>query len=135
MLQKKIARLHRKMLICDKDQQVLETKQIVINALIKIIKKNKKKKEEIEEDIRQIEQIRLFIGNKTEYEMCSIRIDNQMACIALTPTPKINEGAYDIEERLINSNYIALYEILKKYNLICNDILSSEDYKKSLQTY
>ena len=72
LLLQKITDLEKELTITGDDEQILETKQIVINELIRIRqkKKLKKQKEKLETDIKQVGQLDLCIG---DYNTCYIQ--------------------------------------------------------------
>ena len=69
---KKIMVLEKALTITDGDEQILETQQIVIDELIRIREKekNKKQKEKLENDIKQVQKLDLYIG---DYNTCYIQ--------------------------------------------------------------
>ena len=119
LLLPKITGLEKKIMITDDDEQILETKQVVINELICIRKKKKmkKEKEELEMDIKSVERLDLCIG---KYDTCYIReiyINGVVGCLVYD-REKGKENNYIGELNLINQEYSKLYQILNKYNLI-----------------
>lgn len=119
LLLQKITDLERELTITGDDEQILETKQIVINELIRIRqkKKLKKQKEKLETDIKQVGQLDLCIG---DYDTCYIQkiyINGVAGCLVYDREKGI-ENNYIGELNLINQEYSILYQILNRYDLI-----------------
>ena len=119
LLLHKINVLEQSLTITDEDKKILETKQIIINELIRLIEKgrDKKQKEKIKDDMKCIEQLDLCLGDYSECYMQKIYINNQ-ACYLVYDCEKGKDNNYIGELNLINQEYSILYEILKRYDLI-----------------
>lgn len=119
LLLQKINDLEKKLTITDDDEQILETKQIVINELICIRqkKKIKKQKEKLETDIRQIGKLDLCIGDYNTCYIQKIYINGVVGCLVYDQE-KGKENNYIGELNLINQDYLILYQILNRYGLI-----------------
>ena len=119
LLLQKIADLEKKLTINVDDEQMLETKQLVINELIHIRKKKKlkKEKEKLENDIKQVGQLDLCIGDYNTCYIQKIYINGMAGCLVYD-REKGKENNYIGELNLINQEYSILYQILKRYGLI-----------------
>ena len=118
LLTEKIEKLERDLLILEADEEILETKQIVINELINIAKrKYGKKKKEVLQDIKCIEQLNLCMGNYSGFYKSKIYVQNQI-CYLVYDSDKGKENNYMGERNLVNQHYSILFHILEKYNLI-----------------
>lgn len=115
----KIRDLENELIITDQDEQILETKQVVINKLIEIRqkKKLKKQKEKLETDIKQVGQLNLCMGDYTTYYIQKINIKGVSGCLVYD-LEKGKENNYMGELNLINEDYSILYQILNRYDLI-----------------
>lgn len=119
LLMEKIRGLENELIITDQDEQILETKQVVINELIEIRqkKKFKKQKEKLETDIKQVGQLNLCMGDYTTYYIQKINIKGVSGCLVYD-LEKGKENNYMGELNLINEDYSILYQILNRYDLI-----------------
>lgn len=119
LLMDKIRDLENELIITDQDEQILETKQVVINKLIEIRqkKKLKKQKEKLETDIKQVGQLNLCMGDYTTYYIQKINIKGVSGCLVYD-LEKGKENNYMGELNLINEDYSILYQILNRYDLI-----------------
>ena len=119
LLLQKIADLEKELTITGDDEQILETKQIVINELIRIRqkKKLKKQKEKLETDIKQVGQLDLCIGDYNTCYIQKIYINGVVGCLVYD-REKGKENNYIGELNLINQEYSILYQILNRYDLI-----------------
>ena len=119
LLLQKIQKLESQLTIKSDDEQTLETKQIVINELIKIRQKNhsKKQKEIIENEINQVSRLDLCISNYNKVHIQKIYI-NGFTCCLVYDNKKGKGNNYTGKSNLINQEYAILYEILNKYQLI-----------------
>ena len=119
LLLQKITDLEKELMITGDDEQILETKQIVINELIRIRqkKKLKKQKEKLETDIKQVEQLDLCIGDYNTCYIQKIYINGVVGCLVYD-REKGKENNYIGELNLINQEYSILYQILNRYNII-----------------
>lgn len=119
LLLQKITDLEKKLTITVDDEKILETKQVVINELIRIRqkKKLKKQKEKLETDIKRVGQLELYIG---DYSTCYIQkiYINGMNGYLVYDREKGKENNYIGELNLINQEYSILYQILNRYDLI-----------------
>ena len=119
LLLKKIMVLEKALTITDGDEQILETQQIVIDELIRIREKekNKKQKEKLENDIKQVQKLDLYIG---DYNTCYIQkiYINEAVGYLVYDRKKGKENNYIGELNLINQEYAILYKILNKHELI-----------------
>ena len=93
----KISGLENELIITDQDEQILETKQVVINQLIEIRqkKKFKKQKEKLETDIKQVGQLNLCMGDYTTYYIQKINIKGVSGCLV-----------YDLEKGKENNTLV-----------------------------
>ena len=130
LLLQKITDLERELTITGDDEQILETKQIVINELIRIRqkKKLKKQKEKLETDIKQVGQLDLCIGDYNTCYIQKIYINGVVGCLVYD-REKGKENNYIGELNLINQDYSILYQILNRYDLISY----CENEKKEVQ--
>ena len=119
LLLQKITDLEKELTITGDDEQILETKQIVINELIRIRqkKKLKKQKEKLETDIKQVGQLDLCIGYYNACYIQKIHINGVVGCLVYD-REKGKENNYIGELNLINQEYSILYQILNRYDLI-----------------
>lgn len=119
LLLQKITELEKKLTITNNDEQFLETKQIVINELIRIRQKKilKKQKESLETDIKRVEQLDLCLGDYIEFHIQKIYINGKDGYLVYD-LEKGKENNYMGEFNLINQEYSLLYQILNKYELI-----------------
>ena len=119
LLLQKITDLEKELTITGDDEQILETKQIVINELIRIRqkKKLKKQKEKLETDIKQVGQLDLCIGDYNACYIQKIYINGVVGCLVYD-REKGKENNYIGELNLINQEYSILYQILNRYDLI-----------------
>ena len=119
LLLQKITDLEKKLTITGDDEQILETKQIVINELIRIRqkKKLKKQKEKLETDIKQVGKLDLCIGDYNTCYIQKIYINGAVGCLVYD-REKGKENNYIGGLNLINQEYSILYQILNKYELI-----------------
>lgn len=119
LLLKKIEDLEKKLTITSDDEQTLETKQIVINELIRIRqkKKLKKQKEKLENDINQVGKLDLCINDYNTCYIQKIYINGVVGCLVYD-REKGKENNYIGELNLINQEYSILYQILNRYELI-----------------
>lgn len=83
LLLKKIMKLEKKITITSDDEKILEMKQVVINELIRLRlkKKLKKQKEKLENDIKQIGQLNLCIGDYSKCYIQKIYINGTAGCL------------------------------------------------------
>ena len=112
LLMEKIRGLENELIITDQDEQILETKQVVINELIEIRQKKK-----LETDIKQVGQLNLCMGDYTTYYIQKINIKGVSGCLVYD-LEKGKENNYMGELNLINEDYSILYQILNRYDLI-----------------
>ena len=119
LLLEKIKNLENEIIITDKDEKILEMKQVVIHELIRLrgIRKFKKQKKQLEIDIKQVQKLNLFVEEYDEYHIENICI-NGSAGYLLYDQEKGKENNYIGENHLINRDYSILYQILKRYDLI-----------------
>ena len=119
LLLQKIKDLEKELTITGDDEQILETKQIVINELIRIRqkKKIKKQKEKLETDIKQIGKLDLCIGDYSTCYIQKIYINGVVGCLVYD-RERGKENSYIGELNLINQEYSKLYQILNRYELI-----------------
>ena len=118
MLQK-IMSLENELTITSDDEQILETKQVVINELIRIRQKKilKRKIEKLETDIKQVGQLNLCIGDYNACYIQKIHINGVVGCLVYD-REKGKENNYIGELNLISHDYSILYQILNRYGLI-----------------
>ena len=130
MLLQKITDLEKELTITGDDEQILETKQIVINELIRIRqkKKLKKQKEKLETNKKQVGQLDLCIGDYNTCYVQKIYINGVVGCLVYD-REKGKENNYIGELNLINQDYSILYQILNRYDLISY----CENEKKEVQ--
>jgi hypothetical protein len=119
LLLQKITDLEKKLTITADDEQILETKQVVIDELIRMRqkKKLKKQKEKLETDIKQVGQLDLCIGDYSTCYIQKIYINGMAGCLVYD-REKGKENNYIGELNLINQEYSILYQILNRYDLI-----------------
>lgn len=119
LLLKKINKLEEELIINDDDEQVLETKQAVINELIRIKnkKKLKKHKERLKADLKRVGELNLYIEDYGKSYKRKIYINGADAYL-LYDLEKGKENNYIGELNLINKEYSMLYQILSRYELI-----------------
>lgn len=119
LLLQKVTDLEKKLTITVDDEQILETKQVVINELIRIrqTKKLKKQKEKLETDIKKVGQLDLCIGDYSTCYIQKIYINGIAGCLVYN-REKGKENNYIGELNLINQEYSILYQILNRYDLI-----------------
>ncbi len=116
LLLQKITELEQQLTITVEDEKMLETKKIVINELLRQKKgaKVKKEKKYIENDIHQIRQLDLCLGDYTNYYIKTIYV-NKSECYLVYHKEKENSTN---AQNLANQEYVTLYQILNKYKLI-----------------
>lgn len=125
LLLQKIMSLENELTITSDDEQILETKQVVINELIRIRQKEilKRKIEKLETDIKQVGQLNLCIG---DYNMCYIQkiYINGIVGYLVYDREKGKDNNYIGDLNLISHDYSILYQILNRYGLItyCENI-------------
>jgi len=119
LLLQKIMDLEKKLTITGDDEQILETKQIVINELIRIRQKKilKNQKEKLETDIKQVGKLDLCIGDYNTCYIQKIYINGAVGCLVYD-REKGKENNYIGGLNLINQEYSILYQILNRYDLI-----------------
>ncbi|MGN9018957.1 hypothetical protein ACTNBM_08290 [Lachnospiraceae bacterium HCP1S3_C3] len=119
LLLKKINKLEEELIINDDDEQALETKQAVINELIRIKnkKKLKKHKERLKADLKRVGELNLYIEDYSKSYKRKIYINGADAYL-LYDLEKGKENNYIGELNLINQEYSILYQILSRYELI-----------------
>lgn len=118
LLLKKIGAWEKKLIVTVDDEQILETKQVVINELIRVRERAKRKeREEIENDIKKVGELNLLMG---EYSSCYIQkiYVNGIECCMVYDRERGRENNYIGESNLINQDYSILYQILTRYDLI-----------------
>lgn len=128
LLLEKIDDWEKKLIVTVDDEQILETKQVVINELIRVRERAKRKeREKIENDIKEVGKLNLLMG---EYSPCYIQkiYVNGIECCMVYDREKGRENNYIGESNLINQDYSILYQILTKYDLISH--YDAEDNKK-----
>lgn len=119
LLSEKIKKLEAEFVINLEDEKFLETKQLVIDELIRIRKKTirKKKIEKVENDINQVTQLDLCIGEENGCHLREILINGKKGYLVYD-REKGKENKHFGEANLINEEYFTLYQILKRYDLI-----------------
>jgi hypothetical protein len=119
LLLQKITDLEKKLTITADDEQILETKQVVINELIRMRQKNKlkKQKEKLESDIKQVGQLDLCLGDYSKCYIQKIYVNGTTACLVYD-REKGKENNYIGELNLMNQEYAILYRIMNSYELI-----------------
>ena len=119
LLLKKIEKLENSITISEDDEECLETKQNVINELLKIREKsrNKKAKKQVVNDIETIESLNLCLGDYTGCHKEKVYINKHICCMVYDEE-KGKENNYIGEINLKTRDYSIMYEILKKYELI-----------------
>ena len=101
---------------CTSDEREgLETKQVVIEALTKILKDKKKRKKK--EDIRIVERLKLSLDNYDNCYKRKIQVGGKI-CYLLYDMEKGKENKYVGELNLISDEFVSLYKMLEKYELI-----------------
>lgn len=123
LLLKKINKLEEELIINDDDELALETKQAVINELIRIKnkKKLKKHKERLKADLKRVGELNLYIEDYSKSYKRKIYINGADAYL-LYDLEKGKENNYIGELNLINQEYSILYQILSRYELISYNI-------------
>lgn len=119
LLLEKIEEIERDMKISKNDEAILETKHIIINALIdKISKeKSKKNKKQLEADIEKVEQLNLYVEDYNKYVKKEISVNDKM-CYLLYEKQEEKDENQTSDLELANEAYKSLNEILEKYKLI-----------------
>lgn len=128
LLKKKIAELQNSLIMADEDIRILQIKQSTINGLVKIGQKSnrKKQKKEIRKEISEIKKLNLSIANQKACYIQKIYINKESASLVYHEKNNNKKDNYIGKLNLINEEYIKLYEILCKYQLISYD----EPYKE-----
>lgn len=128
LLKKKIAELQNSLIMADEDIRILQIKQSTINGLVKIGQKSnrKKQKKEIRKEISEIKKLNLSIANQKVCYIQKIYINKESASLVYHEKNNNKKDNYIGKLNLINEEYIKLYEILCKYQLISYD----EPYKE-----
>ena len=124
LLKKKIAELQNSLIMADEDIRILQIKQSTINGLVKIGQKSNRKKQK--QEISEIKKLNLSIANQKACYIQKIYINKESASLVYHEKNNNKKDNYIGKLNLINEEYIKLYEILCKYQLISYD----EPYKE-----
>ncbi len=100
-------------------QKNSDTKQVIIDTLIKIRRKKigKRAKENVEKSIRCVEEMELCLGDYSESYIRKVYIDGREVCLVYDKSKGL-ENNYIGKINLKTEDFSILYEILEKYDLI-----------------
>lgn len=119
LLMEKIEKLERSLTVDEEEIDILETKHIIINALIDKIskKKSKKNKKQMEVDIETVEALNLYVKDYNKYVKQEITVNGKTCYLLYEKQVEKDENKTSVPE-FANEAYKSLNEILKKYKLI-----------------
>lgn len=119
LLMEKIEKLERSLTVDEEEIDILETKHIIINALIDKIskKKSKKNKKQLEADIETVEALNLYVKDYNKYVKREITVNGKTCYLLYEKQVEKDKNKTSVPE-FANKAYKSLNEILKKYKLM-----------------